>query len=213
MSENAKSAPAHARLAVLISGSGSNLQAVLNACASGSLPARVILVVSNKTEAFGIERASRAGIPAITKPKMKEQDRIEYDQELAEVVEAYRPDWVILAGWMRILSKAFLDKFPGRVINLHPALPGMFPGIHAIERALDSYRLGEIQHTGVMVHLVQDEGVDVGPVLGQAVVPIFQDDTLETLESRVHQAEHILLVETLYHVIENHLLISKNGNL
>jgi phosphoribosylglycinamide formyltransferase 1 len=201
----------HARLAVLISGNGSNLQAIMDACASGELPARVVLVVSNKADAYGIERASHASIPAICKPKQKEQDRAAYDRELAELVATYRPDFVILAGWMRVLSGAFLDEFPGRVINLHPALPGMYPGTHAIERALDAHRQGKIQHTGVMVHMVPDEGVDVGPVLGQVVVPILQDDTLETLETRVHQVEHDLLVETLSQVIANSLLISRNG--
>jgi formyltetrahydrofolate-dependent phosphoribosylglycinamide formyltransferase len=211
MNEVNHSIPALARLAVLISGNGSNLQSILDACASGSLPAHVILVVSNKANAYGIERASRAGIPAITKSRLKDQDRIDYDHQLAKLVIGYRPDWIILAGWMRILTNTFLDEFPGRVINLHPALPGMFPGTHAIEHALDAYRIGEIQHTGVMVHLVPDQGVDNGPVLGQAVVPIFQEDTLETLEARVHQVEHQLLVETLSQVIQKPLVETRNG--
>jgi formyltetrahydrofolate-dependent phosphoribosylglycinamide formyltransferase len=111
------------------------------------------------------------------------------------------PDYVILAGWMRILSSFFLSNFPNRVINLHPALPGMFPGTHAIERAFEAYQRREIDHTGVMVHLVPDEGVDNGPVLTTAIVPIDEDDTLESLETRVHQTEHTLLVNTLKSVI------------
>ncbi|MFN2298420.1 MAG: phosphoribosylglycinamide formyltransferase, partial [Anaerolineales bacterium] len=148
-----------ARLVVLISGSGTNLQAILDACASGALPAQVAAVVSNKREAFGLERARRAGVPAIARPRPKEQDRRAYDGELADLVASHRPDWIILAGWMRILSSNFLDRFPGRVINLHPALPGTFPGTHAIERAFDAHQKGEIRNTGVMVHLVPDEGV------------------------------------------------------
>jgi formyltetrahydrofolate-dependent phosphoribosylglycinamide formyltransferase len=192
---------ASARLAVLISGNGSNLQAVLAACAAGALPAQVVVVVSNNPGAYGLERAARAGIPTSVLVKQKDQDRRAYDTELARVVSAYRPDWVLLAGWMRILSTPFLDAFPNRVINLHPALPGTFPGTHAIERAYQAFRQGQIGETGVMVHLVSDEQVDCGPVLGQERVPILASDTLETLETRVHQVEHTLLVQTLNQVV------------
>lgn len=185
------------KIAVLISGSGSNLQAILDACASGELNAQVIAVISNQREAYGLERAKRANVPAIVKPKPRELDRRVYDAELADLVAAYQPDWVVLAGWMRVLSSAFLDRFPQRVVNLHPALPGAFPGTHAIERAYAAYRDGEIDRTGVMAHLVPDEGVDDGPVLAQAIVPINPDDTLESLEVRMHAVEHRLLVNTL----------------
>ncbi|OQZ00084.1 MAG: phosphoribosylglycinamide formyltransferase [Chloroflexi bacterium UTCFX4] len=185
------------RLVVLISGNGSNLQAILDACANGELNARVIAVISNNADAFGLTRARRANVHALLKAKDKSQDRRAYDAELAELVSQYEPDFVILAGWMRILSSAFLDKFPNRVVNLHPALPDTFPGTHAIERAFNAYQRGEISHTGVMVHLVPDEGVDSGPVLAQEIVPIEKNDTLETLETRIHQVEHRLLVETI----------------
>jgi formyltetrahydrofolate-dependent phosphoribosylglycinamide formyltransferase len=185
------------KIVVLVSGHGSNLQAILDACASGELNARVAAVISNKRDAYGLERAQRANVPAVVKPKFKEQDRRAYDAELADLVASYQPDWVVLAGWMRVLSSAFLDRFPQRVVNLHPALPGTFPGTHAIDRAYAAYRAGEIDRTGVMVHLVPDEGVDDGPVLAQAIVPIQPDDTLETLEARVHAVEHRLLVDTL----------------
>ncbi len=185
------------RLVVLISGNGSNLQAILDACANGELNARVVAVISNKADAFGLTRARRANVPAMVKTKPRAQDRRVYDAELAELVAQFEPDFVILAGWMRILSSAFLDKFPNRVINLHPALPDTFPGTHAIERAFDAFQRGEISHTGVMVHLVPDEGVDSGPVLTQEIVPIEKDDTLESLETRIHQVEHRLLVNTL----------------
>src|SRR5512138_2311327 len=175
-----------ARLVVLISGSGSNLQAILDACASGELNAQVVAVISNKREAYGLERAKRASVPAIVKPKPQEVDRRTYDAELAELVASYQPHWVVLAGWMRVLSSAFLDRFPSRVVNLHPALPGAFPGTHAIDRAYAAYRAGEIEQTGVMVHLVPDEGVDDGPVLVQEIVSIHADDTPESLEARIH---------------------------
>jgi phosphoribosylglycinamide formyltransferase 1 len=186
-----------ARLVVLISGSGSNLQAVLDACQGQRLPAQVVAVFSNKPEAYGLERARQAGVPALACPKPRELDRRAYDADLAKRVSAFSPDWVILAGWMRILSSAFLDAFPRKVINLHPALPGAFSGTGAIERAFAAFQAGEIQHTGVMLHLVPDEGVDNGPVLAQEIVPIFSMDTLPALEERIHNVEHRLLVEVL----------------
>ncbi len=189
------------RLVVLISGSGSNLQALLDASAEGRLPASIAAVISNQPAAFGLERARRAGVPALVLPKAGALDRRAYDLALGDLVARYEPDWVILAGWMRLLSSGFLDRFPKRVINLHPALPGQFPGTHAIERAWNAYQSGLIAHTGVMVHLVPDEGVDTGPVLGQTKVPIYPNDTLETLETRVHAVEHQLLVATLARVI------------
>lgn len=186
-----------ARLVVLISGGGTNLQAILDACREGALPAQVAAVVSNKSDAFGLERARRAGVPAIAKPRPKEQDRRDYDSQLADLVASYRPDWVVLAGWMRVLSSNFLSRFPGRVMNLHPALPGAFPGTHSIERAFEAFQRGEIRNTGVMIHLVPDEGVDCGPVLLQEEVPILPEDTLESLEARIHSVEHRLLVAAI----------------
>lgn len=188
---------ASSNLVVLISGHGSNLQAILDACASGELNARVVAVIANKADAFGLERARRSNVLAIAKPKPKDQDRRAYDAELAELAASFQPDWIVLAGWMRVLTSAFLDRFPNRVINLHPALPGAFPGTHAIERAYEAHQRGEIDRTGVMVHLVPDEGVDSGPVLAKAEVIIQPTDTLESLEARIHQTEHRLLIETL----------------
>ncbi len=191
-----------ARLVVLISGFGSNLQAILDACADGKLPARVVAVFSNKADAYGLERARAAGVPAIAFPKQAEEDRRAYDRRLAEAVAHYRPDYVVLAGWMRILTMEFLGRFPNRVINLHPALPGAFPGTHAIERAYQAWQRGEIERSGVMVHLVPDENVDAGPVLACEEIPFQAGETLEAFEARVHQVEHRLLVETLARLIE-----------
>ena len=188
---------AKTRIVVLISGNGTNLQAVLDACASGSLNAEVAAVLSNRASAYGLERARLAGVPAVALPKPKDLDRQVYDQQLTDLVQSYRPDWVVLAGWMRLLSQVFLNRFAGRVINLHPALPGTFPGTHSIERAFQAYQMKQIEQTGVMVHLVPDEGVDSGPVLAQEAVQIYPEDTLASLEERVHQVEHRLLVETL----------------
>ena len=194
-----------ARLAVLISGNGSNLQAILDAIRNLQINARVVAVVSNRADAYGLQRAAQSGLPNHVhelSPYMKAgRSRRDYDHDLAMLLRPYQPDWVILAGWMHILSSAFLDHYPNRVLNLHPALPGTFPGTNAIERAFNAYQKGEIEHTGVMVHQVPDEQVDVGPVLGSVEVPIYEDDTLATLESRVHRAEHELLVGTLTELV------------
>ena len=204
-------------LVVLISGYGSNLQAILDACASGELPARVAAVISNKKDAFGLERARQAGVPAVYQPKPREQERRAYDAGLAELAASYQPDWIVLAGWMRVLSAAFLERFPNRVVNLHPALPGSFPGTQAIQRAYEAYRRGEIAHTGVMVHLVPVEAdkdhpiVDAGPVLAQERVPIEPGDTLKALEARVHAVEHRVLVDTLKRLTERKFYASSNS--
>ena len=186
-----------ARLVVLISGDGSNLQAILVACATGELNANVVSVISNKADAFGLVRARNAGVESVYFAKLENESRSEYDARLADVVESLKPDFIVLAGWMRILSSSFLSCFPNRVINLHPALPNTFPGTHAIERAHEAYQCGEIKYTGVMVHLVPDEGVDNGPVLATEIVSIYSTDTLELLEARIHDTEHKLLVKTL----------------
>jgi phosphoribosylglycinamide formyltransferase-1 len=199
--EPSVSGEAQARLVVLVSGYGSNLQAILDACACAQLPAKVVAVLSNRADAYGLERARRAGVPAIVKLLQPGQQRRDYDAELAHRVGVFAPDWIVLAGWMRVLTSTFLDCFPNQVVNLHPALPGAFPGTHAIERSYEAYQAGIIQHTGVMVHLVPDEGVDSGPVLNLEKVPIHAEDTLEALEERIHAVEHRLLVKTLHELI------------
>ena len=190
------------RLDVLISGNGSNLQAILDAFTAGELSASVVSVISNKASAYGLSRARNAGVEAVYFPKKEHETRNEYDTRLAELICTKRPDYLILAGWMRILSTSFLNHFPNCVINLHPALPNTFPGTHAIERAFEAYQHGEIQHTGVMVHLVPDEGVDSGPVLGQQEIQFQSGESLEQFEARVHAVEHELLVRTLQSILE-----------
>jgi phosphoribosylglycinamide formyltransferase-1 len=190
------------RLVILISGNGSNLQAILDACASGELPASVESVISNKADAYGLTRAHNAGVEAIYFAKKENETRHEHDSRLAELVITKHPDHIILAGWMRILTSAFLSHFPNQVINLHPALPGTFPGTHAIERAFEAYQLNKIECTGVMVHLVPDEGVDNGPVLGQQEIHFRPGESLEQFEARVHEVEHKVLVSTLKTILE-----------
>ena len=185
------------RLVVLASGAGSNLQAVIDATVDRRLPAEVVAVVSDRADAGALARAGAAGIPACHVGRLEGEGRPDYDARLADVVAGFGPDLVVLAGWMRILTMSFLGWFPGRVVNLHPALPGDLPGTRAIERAWHQALAGERTSTGVMVHLVPSESVDDGPVLGTSVVPILPDDTLESLTARVHAHEHQLLVDTL----------------
>ena len=185
------------RLVVLASGNGTNLQAILDAATDGRLPATVAAVVSNKAGSGALQRAADAGVPYVHVAPHAGESRVDYDARLADIVSGFDPDWVVLAGWMRILSMSFLGWFPRMVVNLHPALPGELPGVDAIERAWHEAQAGRRNRTGVMVHLVPDEGVDDGPVLATAIVSIHPSDTLESLTNRVHGVEHRLLVETL----------------
>lgn len=195
------------RLVILISGSGSNLQAILDAVADGRISAVPALVVSNRKDAYGLVRAEAAGVPTAYFPfkpyREAGKSREDYDADLAELIRPYQPALIILAGWMHILSAAFLNHFPNKVINLHPALPGQFAGTHAIQRAYDAYQRGEIEHTGCMVHVTIPE-VDAGPVIAQAEVPILPNDSLADLEARMHQAEHELLVTAVQTVLTAH---------
>ncbi len=198
------------RLVILASGNGSNAQALIDACANGALPAEVVAVVSDHGDAKALVRADTAGLPAVHVGRRTGESRSDYDARLADIVSGFDPDWVVLAGWMRVLTLSFLGWFPGMVVNLHPALPGELAGLHAIERAHAEAVAGTRTRTGVMVHLVPDEGVDVGPVLATAVVPIYPADSLDELEQRVHAVEHLLLVETLRNLCNSTLTTGVN---
>ena len=194
------------RIAALISGFGSNLQAILDAVADGRLPGvEVALVVSNRREAYGVQRAVRHGVPVVYFPlapySRAGRPRQAYDADLAALIRAFDITWVVLAGWMHVLSEGFVSRFPYRVVNLHPALPGTFPGTQAIARAYEAFGRGEISHTGVMVHLVPDEAVDAGPVVAQEKVPIHAKDSVDDLEERIHAVEHRLLVQAIYDLL------------
>ncbi len=186
-----------ARIVVLISGSGSNLQAILDACDAGVIGAEVAGVISNRADAYGLVRAERAGVATRVVAKLADEARTDYDARLADAAAALSPDWIVLAGWMRLLTMSFLGRFPSRVVNLHPALPGELPGTHAIERAWTQAEAGERATSGVMVHLVPDEGVDDGPVLATRTVPIDPSGTLDTFATAIHDTEHALLVDVL----------------
>lgn len=211
------------RLVVLASGAGTNLGAILDAIAGGRLDAEVVAVIINRRGAGARLRAEQAGVPVHYRPLATYRepsrrsagsapaiggaagesgwgptaDRRRYDADLAELVACAEPDLVVLAGWMHLLSSSFLDRFPNRVINLHPALPGEFPGSDAIADAWQAFGAGLITRTGVMVHFVPDEGVDDGPVIAAREVPIRPGDTFDALCRRIHAAEHVLIVSAI----------------
>lgn len=187
------------KIVVLISGNGSNLQALIDATlVHQTLAATIVLVISNRSIAYGLQRAKNHSIPTRTLTLRSFTDegksRLDYDFALASLVQETAPSAIVLAGWMHILSADFLSHFPNQIINLHPALPGQFDGARAIERAFDAFKRGEICHTGVMVHKVIPE-VDRGDVIIHQEVEITKADTLESLQHRLHQVEHSLIVE------------------
>lgn len=235
-------------VAVLISGNGANLQAIIDKIKSKELNIDIKVVVSNKADAFGLERAKAAGIsvevfsfkgfqnksrirqeeiigPSFTEvtvgkqneamptlptgqtggrqAEVKEIIRQEYCRNLALLLKKYDIDLVVLAGWMLVLKDEFLKEFPMKVINLHPALIPAFPGTHGIEQA---FNYGA-KITGVTVHFVPDEGVDTGPIILQEAVKIEENDTLESLEAKIHAVEHRLLPEAIRLISENKLNI------
>ena len=190
-------------IAVLVSGNGSNLQAILDAIASGSLSADVRLVVSNRAGVRALERARSAGVPTVCIPHADYPSRAAFDERLRAVVEEAGVQWVVLAGFMRILGAEFLGRFRHRVVNIHPALLPAFPGMNAQRQAFEY----GVRFTGCTVHLV-DEGVDTGPVIDQSVVQIEPDDTLAALEERIHSAEHELLVSVLRSIADGRVRIA-----
>ncbi|HAL29408.1 MAG TPA: phosphoribosylglycinamide formyltransferase [Coriobacteriia bacterium] len=175
-------------LGVLVSGSGTNLQAIIDAIAAGALDARVAVVISNKGDAYGLERARLAGVPAVHVDPANSENPKGYNREIREVLESHGVELVVMAGYMRLLGAEVLRAFPGAVVNLHPALLPAFPGATAIREAFE----WGVKVTGVTVHFA-DEEFDRGPILCQEPVVVEETDTLETLEARIHEAEHRLL--------------------
>lgn len=185
------------RLVILASGNGTNAQALIDACAAGQLDAHVAAVVTNNADAGVVARAQAAGVPhhVVEHQGREPEQRAEADQRLIQVIKSCEPTLVVLAGWMRILGAEVGAAFP--IINLHPAKPGEFAGTQAIERAFAAWSQGEISESGVMVHWVPDEGVDVGPVIATESVPFRQNDTLADFAGRMHDVEHLLIVRAV----------------
>lgn len=180
------------RIVVLVSGSGSNLQAVLDAVAAGALPVEIAAVGADRADTYGIERAAAAGVETFVVNFKDFASRAEWDAALLEAVAAYGPDYVISSGFMRIVAPSFIDAFAGRYVNTHPALLPAFPGAHGVR---DAMAYG-VKVTGCTVHYA-DAGVDTGPIIAQTPIAILPDDTEETLHERIKVAERELLIKVL----------------
>lgn len=173
------------RIGVLVSGSGSNLQSIIDACDRGQINGEIAVVISNVADAYALKRAEKKSIPAIVISHADYPNRHDFDDEIARTLAKYQVDLVALAGFMRVLSSEFLNKFPGRIMNIHPALLPSFPGLGVRQKAIDH----GVRFSGCTVHFV-DAGVDTGPIIIQAVVPVFPDDTEEELKDRILALEH-----------------------
>ena len=188
------------RLVVLISGNGSNLQAIIDNIAKHNLPAEIVAVISNKAEAYGLERAKKAGIEQRVLSHLDFTDRKQYDLALKELIDGFQPDLIILAGFMRILSNEFVEHYLNKMMNVHPSLLPKYKGLNTHQRVIDA---GDKEH-GCSVHFVTPE-LDDGPVILQATIPVKDGDTAETLATRVHEQEHIIYPEAIRLFAENKL--------
>lgn len=175
------------RIVVLISGSGSNLQAILDAIDAGQIHGRIEAVLSNKSDAYGLVRAANAGITTHVVNHLDYEDRVSFDQAMISLLDQHKPDLVVLAGFMRILSADFVRHYQGRMFNIHPSLLPKYKGLHTHQRALDA---GDTEH-GCTVHFVTEE-LDGGPLAIQGKVRIDVDDSAEDLQTKVHQVEHLI---------------------
>jgi phosphoribosylglycinamide formyltransferase-1 len=189
------------RFGVLVSGSGTNLQAVLDACASGAIAGEVAVVISNREDAYGLERARTAGVPAVYLDP-NDCDADDYNHRILEALELADVDFVVMAGYMKLLGAEVLDAFPMRVVNIHPALLPSFAGAHGIRDAFDY----GVKVTGVTVHFA-NQAFDSGPVIAQETVEIRDGDTLETLEARIHAVEHRLYPAVLAALAEDRVTV------
>ena len=178
-------------LGILLSGRGSNFEAIADSVSGGKLPARIAIVISNREDASGIEAARRRGLPVEIVPSAGKK-REEHEAAVIAALQAAKVDWVCLAGYMRLLSPLFVRAFPERILNIHPSLLPAFPGLGAQRQALEH----GVKVTGCTVHFV-DESLDHGPIILQSTVPVLPTDDLEALESRILQQEHILYSEAL----------------
>ncbi|KFF64280.1 phosphoribosylglycinamide formyltransferase [Pectobacterium brasiliense] len=192
-------------IVVLISGHGSNLQALIDACKNGRLKGKIVAVFSNNAEAYGLERAQDADIPTCVLNPEDFADRAAFDAALANEIEQYEPALVVLAGYMRILSPEFVAQFAGKMLNIHPSLLPKYPGLHTHRKALEN---GDREH-GTSVHFVTDE-LDGGPLILQAKVPVFSDDTEESLSERVKTHEHTIYPMVINWFLNGRLLMRDN---
>jgi len=194
------------QLAVLISGSGTNLQAIMDAQKAGTLDAEIAVVFSNRANAAGLERAAQAGIPTASLDHRDYPDREQFDQAMIEVLTPYAPDTVVLAGFMRILSAVFVRHYAGQLINIHPSLLPKYRGLNTHARALEA---GDSEH-GCSIHFVTEE-LDGGPLIAQAPIAVHANDTVDSLSKRVQQREHLLYPQVLQWRAQDRLALTDNG--
>jgi phosphoribosylglycinamide formyltransferase-1 len=187
---------------VLISGRGSNLQAIIDASEKGEISAKVVVVISNDPEAGGLERAKKHDIPAVVIDNRQFKDKNTYELEIVKTLKSKKVDLVCLAGYMRIVGPVLLEHFLGKMINIHPALLPSFPGLHAQKQALDH----GVKVSGATVHFV-DEGCDTGPIIIQSAVPVMENDTEETLSARILEQEHLIYPQAIKLIAEDKLKI------
>jgi len=195
------------RLLVLISGGGTNLQALIDACQSGGQleHCEIAAVISNKPEAYGLTRASNASITTTAISHKDFDSREQFDHALSERIDEFEPDLVILAGFMRILTPEFVQKYKGRLLNIHPSLLPKYPGLHTHQRAIDA---GDA-YAGATVHFVTEE-LDGGPAIVQAQVPIYDNDTVENVSARVLEKEHLIFPLAVRWFADNELKLKEN---
>jgi phosphoribosylglycinamide formyltransferase-1 len=193
-------------IVLLISGRGSNMEAIVNACAQEGWPARIAAVISNKATAGGLAFAAERGIATAVVDHKQFDSREAFDAELARVIDGFAPDVVVLAGFMRILTEGFVRHFEGRLVNIHPSLLPAFPGLHTHQRALEA----GCKVAGATVHLVTPE-LDHGPIILQAVVPVQADDTEDSLSTRVLAQEHVIYPRSVRWMVEGALQVDDTG--
>jgi phosphoribosylglycinamide formyltransferase-1 len=191
------------RLGVLVSGSGTNLQSILDACERGDIDGQVAVVISNVADAYALKRADHKGVPTRLVSHKEYPDREDFDCELIRILKEFQIDLVALAGFMRILTPAFLRAFPGRIMNIHPALLPAFPGLGVRQAAIEH----GVRFSGCTVHFV-DEGVDTGPIIIQAVVPVYPDDTEDVLRERILSLEHKIYPKAIQLFVEGRLAVA-----
>ena len=189
-------------LGVLVSGQGTNLQAIIDAIEKKSLNASIAVVISDNPDAPALSRADKHGIPREVVLRQKSPDKKAFEAAILKILRDRKVQWVVLAGFMRLLSPEFLRAYPHRILNIHPALLPAFPGLEAVRQAFDA----GVPRTGCTVHLV-DEGCDTGPIIAQKTVEISSNDTLETLAEKVHREEHRLYPEVLQWIAEGKVVI------
>ncbi len=190
------------RIVILISGRGSNMEAILRAASAEHWPAQIVAVISNKAQAAGLATASAAGIAARVVEHVAYPDREKFDQSLSAVIDEYSPDLVVLAGFLRILTPEFVVRYHGRLLNIHPSLLPSFPGLDTHRRALES----GVKFHGATVHFVTPE-LDHGPIIEQAVVPVLDTDTEDTLAARVLEQEHVIYPRAVRDFIEGRYVL------